>query len=86
METFYFFVDTKVTDWYRTHFEIEAKSLKEAKKMAIKYVKEGKNVNEDSWEKIDNAERVMSVKENNGQPTEELHTDDFDTIWDNTQK
>jgi hypothetical protein len=86
METFYFFVDTKVTDWYRTHFEIEAKSLKQAKKMAIKYVKEGKNVNEDSWEKIDNAERVMSVKENNGQPTEELHTDDFDTIWDNTQK
>jgi hypothetical protein len=86
METFDFFVDTKVTDWYRTHFEIKAKSLKEAKKMAIKYVKEGKNVNEDSWEKIDNAERVMSVKENNGQPTEELHTDDFDTIWDNTQQ
>jgi hypothetical protein len=86
METFEFFVDTKVTDWYRTHFEIEAKSLKEAKKLAIKYVKEGKNVNEDSWEKIDNAERVMSVKENNGQPTEELHTYDFDTIWDNTQE
>jgi len=86
METFDFFVDTKVTDWYRTHFEIEAKSLKEAKKLAIKYVKEGNSANEGSWEKIDNAERVMSVKENNGQPTEELHCEDFDTIWDNTKE
>jgi hypothetical protein len=53
--------------------------------MAIKFVKDGKNVNESSWEKIDYAEEVMSVKENKGQPTEELHTDDFNKIWDNTQ-
>ena len=92
MKKFDFFLDTKVTDWYRTHFEIEAKSLEQAKKMAIKFVKDGKNVNESSWEKIDDAERVISVKENNGKPTEELltpteelHTYDFDTIWDNTQ-
>lgn len=85
MKTFYFFLDTKVTDWYRTDFEIEAQSLEKAKKLATKFIKDGKNVNVGSWYKIDDAERVMSVKENNGQPTEELHTDDFDTIWDNTQ-
>ena len=85
MKTFDFFLDTKVTDQYLTHFEIEAKSLEQAKKMAIKFVKDGKNVNESSWEKIDDAERVISVKENNGKPTQELHTDNFDTIWDNTQ-
>ena len=31
-ETFDFYVDQKVTTWYRTHFEIEAESLAEAKK------------------------------------------------------
>jgi hypothetical protein len=85
MKTFDFFLDTKVTDWYRTHFEIEAKSLEQAKKIAIKFVKDGKQHNE-SWEKLGNSEEFMSVKENNGQPTEELHYEDFDTIWDNTEE
>jgi hypothetical protein len=84
METFYFSLETKVTDCYRTDIEIEAKSLEEAKELAIKFIKEGQHENE-SWEQIDNCIQKMSKNENNGQPTEVLFTEDFDTIWDNTQ-
>ena len=39
MKTFNFYLDTKVTDWYRTDFEIEANSEEEAKQKAIEFVK-----------------------------------------------
>lgn len=84
METFYFMIDTKVTDWYRTEFEIEAKSEDEAKQLAIKFVTERKH-DQIGWEQLDNSIQVMSVQDNNGQPTEELWTDDFNQIWDNTK-
>jgi hypothetical protein len=84
MKTFDFFIDTKVTAWYRTPFEIEAKTLEEAKRLAIKFVKDGKH-HQESWDMVDDTFEYISVKDNQGQSTEELHTDDFDTIWDNTQ-
>jgi hypothetical protein len=84
METFYFFLDTKVTNWYRTEFEIEAKTKKEAKELAIKFVKERRQ-DEIGWEQLDNCMENMSVKDNGGQATEELRTDEFNEIWDNTQ-
>jgi hypothetical protein len=84
MKTFYFFLDTKVTSWYRTEFEIEAKTKKEAEALAINFVKEGKQ-HDESWEKLEGTEEFMSVKDNNGQATEELRTDEFYEIWDNTQ-
>jgi hypothetical protein len=83
METFYFYLDTKVTDWYRTEFEIKAKSADEAKKLAIKFVKDGKHHSE-PWEQLDNATEIMSLGDNNGKPTQELRSDDYDEIWDNT--
>lgn len=83
MKTYDFYLDTKVTDWYRTSFEIEANSLKEAKELAIKFI-ENDHHGEIPWEQVEGTIEVMSVKGNNGQPTKELHTDDFYTIWDNT--
>jgi hypothetical protein len=85
METFTFFLDTKVTDWYRTEFEIEAKSLEEAKELAIKFVKDDHH-SEIGWEQIDCTIEPMSVKDNDGQSTEELRTDDMDEFWDNTKE
>lgn len=85
LTTFNFFLDTKVTDWYRTEFEIEANSLEEAKELAIKFV-ENDHHGEIPWEQIDCTIEPMSVEDNDGQPTEELRTDEMDEFWDNTKK
>jgi len=37
MKTFNFYLDTKITTWMRTDFEIEANSLEEAKLKAIEF-------------------------------------------------
>ena len=85
METFDFYLDTKVTTWYRTPFEIEAKSLEEAKKLAIEFVEKDRH-SEISWEQIDDTIEVMSTEENDNQPTEVLIYEPVgDMIWDNTK-
>ncbi len=86
METFNFYLDTKVTAWYRTPFEIEADTLEEAKEKAIDYVKSGETTYI-SWEQIDDTVETMSVKDNDGESTEELYTNsDGEMIWDNGEK
>ena len=86
MENYSFFLDTKVTDWYRTAFEIEANSLEEAKELAIKFV-ENDHHGEIPWEQIDCTIEPMSVQDNSNQPTEELYYEPVgDVIWDNTKK
>lgn len=85
MKTFEFYIDTKVTDWYRTNFEIEANSLEEAKQKAIEFVKEDEH-GEIPWEQVDCTIEPMSVEENDGQSTEELYDNDGNVIWDNTKK
>jgi hypothetical protein len=86
METFNFYLDTKVTGWYRTPFEIEADTLEEAKEKAIDYVKSGET-SYISWEQIDDTVETMSVKDNDGESTEELYTNsDGEMIWDNGEK
>ena len=83
METFDFSLDTKVTTWYRTKFEIEANSEEEAKQIAIDFVKSGET-SDISWEQIDDTIEVMSVTENDGQPTGELFLEPSqDLIWSN---
>ena len=83
METFDFYLDTKVTTWYRTPFEIEADTLEEAKQKAIDYVKDDGHSSQ-CWEQIDDTIEVMSVKENDGNSTNELYcTDDVNLIWSN---
>jgi hypothetical protein len=86
MKSFDFYLDTKVTTWYRTPFEIEASSLEEAKQKAIEFVKEDEH-SSISWEQIDETTEVMSVDENDGQSTEELYYESSkNMIWDNTKK
>ena len=83
METFDFYLDTKVTTWYRTPFEIEAETLEEAQKLAIDYVKDDGHSTQ-SWEQIDDTIEAMRPVDNGGQSTEELYTDDDGKmIWDN---
>jgi hypothetical protein len=86
MKTFDFYLDTKVTTWYRTPFEIEANSLEEAKQKAIEFVKDDEH-SSISWEQIDETTEVMSVDENDGESTEELYYESSEKmIWDNTKK
>lgn len=86
METFNFYLDTKITTWMRTPFEIEANTLEEAKQKAIEFHKQGKT--EDiAWEENPDFQEFISVEENYGQPTEEIYykDDDVSNIWNNTK-
>jgi hypothetical protein len=84
-ETFNFYLDTKVTTWYRAEFEIEANSLDEAKQLAIQFHDEG-NTGSVSWDEVDGTIENVEIGDNNGEPTEELFTENGDCIWDNTKK
>jgi hypothetical protein len=86
MKSFDFYLDTKVTTWYRTPFEIEASSLEEAKQKAIEFVKEDEH-SSISWDQVDETIEVMSVDENGGESTEELYYESSkNMVWDNTKK
>lgn len=82
METFEFYLDTKVTTWMRTPFEVEADTLEEAKQKAIEFHKQG-NTSSIAWDEQMDAQEQMSVEENGGQPTEELFAENGDCIWAN---
>lgn len=71
MASYSFFLDTKVTTWMRTDFEIEAKSLEEAKKKAIEFYKQG-NTSDLPWEDVMDTQEALSVEDNGGEPTEEI--------------
>lgn len=86
METFVFYLDTKVTTWYRTSFDIEANTLEKAKELAIKFVEDG-NQADIPWDHIDGTVENMRVEDNGGEPTDELYcTEDVNLIWDNGKK
>lgn len=83
METFNFYLDQKVTTWYRTPFEIQADTLEKAKEMAIKFVKED-NHSVIPWEHLDESIEPMPIAENDNQSTEELFCqDDVNMVWHN---
>lgn len=84
METFEFYLDTKVTTWMRTKFEIESNSEEEAKKLAIEFHKQS-NTSSIGWDEIMDTQEPMSVGDNGGEPTEELFNQSGDCIWDNTK-
>ena len=85
MKTFDFYIDTKVTDWYRTTFEIKANTMEEAKELAIKFVEDDHH-GEIPWEQIDCTIEPMSVKDNGGECTEELYDNSTgNVIWDNSK-
>lgn len=84
-ETFDFYVDQKVTTWYRTHFEIEADSLAEAKMKAQKFYEQG-NTSDLPWEQYDGTTELMNVKENGGASVTELYTDMGELVYHDGDK
>lgn len=85
METFDFYLDTKVTTWYRTPFEIEAESLEEAQKLAVKFIEDGDHT-DISWHQVDDTIEGIVPEENGNEPTEELYDNSTgNVIWDNTK-
>lgn len=82
MENFQFHLDSKVTTWYRTHFDIDANSLEEAREKAIVLVKSG-NINEIPWEQIDETTEGMTPEDNGGMSTEELYDEQTQIIYHN---
>ena len=84
-KTFDFYVDQKVTTWYRTHFVIEAESLAEASKKALEFYEQG-NTSDLPWEQYDGTTELMSVEENDGASVTEIYTDMGELVYDDGNK
>jgi hypothetical protein len=82
MGKFDFYVDQKATTWYRTHFEIEAESLDDAKRKAREFFDKGKT-SDLPWEQFEGTTELMSVKENYGASTTEIYTEMGEMIYHN---
>jgi D-mannonate dehydratase len=72
MKTFEFFYDQKVTTWMRTDFEVKAKDLNEAVKIAKEMYERG-DLDELNWEEIMETKEILSPQENNGEATAEIY-------------
>jgi DNA-directed RNA polymerase subunit F len=84
MAQFDFYLDQKHTIWYRNKFTIDAETLEEAKDKVIKLSEIAADcLPSDEWEILYDTNEVMTVKENDGQPTVELYTNDGDLIYEN---
>ena len=83
--TFDFYVDQKVTTWYRTHFVIEAESLAEASKKALEFYEQGKT-SDLPWEQYDGTTELMGVEENGGASVTELYTDMGELVYQDGDK
>ena len=81
-KVFEFYLDQKVTNWYRTNFEIEADTEEEALKMAIKFVEEGK-AEEIGWDEIEGVITPLDVTDNDGYSTQEIYFEDGSMIYQN---
>jgi len=84
MKTFNFYLDTKVTTWYRTSFKIEADNMEDAEKKAIQFHLD-RNTEAIGWEQVEGVVTPLCPKEH--EPTEEIYNDvDGNIIWDNVKK
>ena len=82
MAKFNFYLDEKATIWYRTNFEVEAKTIEEAKELAIKKHENGE-LEMLSWEPVPETTELISLKENEGYSTAEIYKDDGELIFQN---
>lgn len=85
MKEFDFYIDTKVTTWYRTNFSVEAENEEEAKKKAIEFLDSDER-DITPWEQEMETIEVMCPEENDNQSTEELYDIHGNMIWDNVKK
>lgn len=81
-KVFEFYLDQKVTSWYRTKFEIEADTEDEARKKSIDFIKEGKD-DDIGWEEVEGVVTPMDVTENDGYSTEEIYYEDGSMVYQN---
>ena len=82
MAEFDFYLDQKHTIWYRNKFTIEAETQDEAnEKVAELYRKN--ELPSDDWDLLHDTVELLSVKDNGGEPTEELFTNDGVLIINN---
>ena len=82
MATFDFYVDQKCSVWERVQFEVEADTIEEAKKKAIKLFQQGEYDMGGDVETMYDTMEFMDLKDNNGNPTLELYYHD-NLITDN---
>ena len=86
MTTFNFYLETKVTTWYRTPFNIEADSIEDAEKKAIQFHLD-RNTELIGWEEIEGVTTPLWPEDNDNEPTEEIYNDENgNIIWDNTKQ
>jgi hypothetical protein len=85
METFNFYLDQKVTTWYRTNYEVEAETLEEAKQKAIQLYKQDE-LDDFGWEQLGGNQEIMTIEDNGNCSTAEIYTDDGTMIFDNTKE
>jgi hypothetical protein len=85
MKRFNFYLDQKVTTWYRTDFEVEAETLEEAKQKAIQLYQKDE-LDEFTWEHIDGTEEIMTIEDNHGDVTAEIYTDNGAMIFENSEE
>ena len=86
MKTFNFYKDQKQTIWYRGKFEIEAETYEEAIAKVKEMEAEPTKYDEVDvrWEDLHETLEDISVKDNGGQPTVEIYSDDTnDLIYQN---
>jgi hypothetical protein len=85
MKKFNFYLETKVTTWYRTPFEIEADSIEDAEKKAIQFHLD-RNTELLGWEQIEGVVTPLYPEDNGHEPTEEIYNDvNGNIIWDNVK-
>ena len=86
MKTYDFYLDEKVTCWYRTMIQVEAESEEQAKEMALKRIEEEDDIYSYGWEQIDDTIVMMTVDENDNNPTKELYIIKHQTITNSDEE
>ena len=82
MAEFDFYLDQKHTIWYRNKFTIEAETQDEANEKVAELYKKNE-LPSDDWDLLHDTVELLSVKDNGGEPTEELFTNDGVLIINN---
>jgi len=82
MAEFDFYLDQKHTIWYRNKFTIEAETQDEANEKVAELYKKNE-LPSDDWDLLHDTVELLSVKDNGGEPTEELFTHDGVLIINN---
>lgn len=88
MQTFEFYLDRKVTQWYRETHYLEANSLEEARsKMIELFLEDDTSDTFDCQDAMNDTWDDLTPEQNNGNPTAELYCGEFETfLIDNVAK